>query len=229
MFFTSPMCIFCKRKTRNTIIEFRGAAVCGACFDDLPFTAQNQSFQPFGKKNEFEYLISPFFYDGDLRDAVLEYKFFGCFRYADIFADLMKRSIDAEHLKTFDMMIPVPLSKKRMTERGYNQSALIAKPLAESLNVEYREDILIRTVETKRQSGLAGLQRKTNVEGAFKSKDVSGKSIIVFDDIYTTGCTLNECAKTLKSAGADKVIGLTLSVTPKGLETFEERFIRFFK
>ncbi|MEN8240689.1 MAG: phosphoribosyltransferase family protein [Chloroflexota bacterium] len=115
-----------------------------------------------------------------------------------------------------DMIVPVPLGPKRLKERGYNQAYLLAEAYANRLAIECNQHALRRIRETRTQVGLSIVQRQQNVTGAFKaeSKEVSGKRVLLIDDILTTGATLNACAVALKQAGADRVFSLTLAHAP---------------
>jgi len=100
-----------------------------------------------------------------------------------------------------------------MNERGYNQSALIARSIAEHFNVAYSENILLKAHNTKKQSILRGAVRLDNVHNSFICEsDLSGMRVLVFDDIFTTGSTLNEAARTLKAAGASDIVGITAAI-----------------
>jgi ComF family protein len=112
-----------------------------------------------------------------------------------------------------DVITPVPLGLARLVQRGYNQSALLARPLALALGVRYYPQSLRRSRETRSQVGLSAAQRKENVIGAFEARSdlVSGRNILVVDDVTTSGATLEACAVALFDAGALKVFGLTLA------------------
>jgi len=114
-----------------------------------------------------------------------------------------------------DMIIPIPLGNKRKIERGYNQSALIAKPISEYFNIPMYEQALIRTRDTKSQVGLNYEERRINMKNAFHAdgSTCNKKSILLIDDIATTCSTLNESAKALKLAGAQKVYCFTVART----------------
>lgn len=113
------------------------------------------------------------------------------------------------------IVIPIPLSKKRTMERGYNQVALVAQEAAIQGNVILiREDILMRTTHTERQTTLARYERLANMHDVFmvaKPKEVSGKNILVLDDVVTTGATLREAKGTLLRAGAKSVTCIALA------------------
>jgi ComF family protein len=111
-----------------------------------------------------------------------------------------------------DMVIPVPLGKQRLKERGYNQVGMIAKPLAMALDVQYVPQGLARRKETRSQVGLSKNERRENVHGAFLAwAGVSGKNVLVLDDVSTTGSTLSSGAEALLSSGAVEVFALTVA------------------
>jgi ComF family protein len=112
-----------------------------------------------------------------------------------------------------DLVVPVPLGKERMKERGYNQVALVAKPLAITYQWRYAPRALTRTRETKSQVGLSAVERKENVSGAFRADEALalGATILLMDDVATTGATLAACATALLDAGARSIYGLTLA------------------
>jgi ComF family protein len=112
-----------------------------------------------------------------------------------------------------DLVVPVPLSKQRMKERGYNQAGLFAEPLAAIQGWSYSSQVLMRTRETRSQVGLSPQERKVNISGAFRAEPAlaTGKAILVVDDVVTTGATLSVCAEALVKAGAQIVYALTLA------------------
>jgi len=114
----------------------------------------------------------------------------------------------------YDLMLPVPLHIKKLRERGFNQSLLLARQLANKWTIPVDFSLLKRQKFTLSQTGLNKKEREENIRGAFvvsDKKKVTGKKIILVDDVYTTGATLNECAKTLRKAGAVEVAVLTLA------------------
>jgi competence protein ComFC len=112
-----------------------------------------------------------------------------------------------------EMMIPVPLGKNRLKERGYNQVGLVARPLAYQIGMRYEPDALWKTRETRSQVGLTISQRKENVNNAYRadSKVVTRKTILIMDDVATTGSTISACTAALLSAGAQEVYVLTIA------------------
>jgi competence protein ComFC len=112
-----------------------------------------------------------------------------------------------------EVMIPVPLGKKRLKERGYNQVGLVARPLAHLLGLRYEPDALRKTRDTHSQVGLSISQRSENVQGAYQAEAqvVRNKSILIMDDVATTGSTISACTSALLSAGAQEVYVLTIA------------------
>ncbi len=111
------------------------------------------------------------------------------------------------------LIVPVPSSQKRKKWRGYNQAEEIANHLSSYLKIKMINNILIKKKETPFQSQLNQKEREENILDSFQSKTKIKKNILLVDDVYTTGATINECAKTLKKSGAKKVIALTIART----------------
>ncbi len=118
--------------------------------------------------------------------------------------------------ESWDLIAAVPLHPARERERDYNQSSLLARSLGKSFKVPSPEKILQRVRGTQPQSKLSEGERKRNVESAFRAAPelTNGKRILLVDDLFTTGATLNQCSSSLKEAGARRVDGLTLARTP---------------
>jgi len=112
-----------------------------------------------------------------------------------------------------DMVIPVPLGRRRLQERGYNQVGLVARPLAYELELAYAPQALWKARETRSQVGLTISQRRENVSKAYQANPsvVQRKSILLMDDVATTGSTISACTEALLSAGATEVYALTIA------------------
>lgn len=110
--------------------------------------------------------------------------------------------------------MPIPIHYKRRVKRGYNQAEILASRLGEYINIPINSKCLVRQSNTKPQKDLSVSERKQNLENAFKIVDnvVKYRKVILIDDIYTTGSTIDECAKVLLSAGVDKVYYISLSI-----------------
>jgi len=112
-----------------------------------------------------------------------------------------------------NLLVPVPLGTKRLKERGYNQAGLIGWPLSLSLGIAYAPRALVRTRETRSQVGLSRAERHDNVRDAFTARPalVKDRTVLLVDDVATTGATLSSCAEALSAAGARDVFALTIS------------------
>ena len=153
-------------------------------------------------------------YDGLLREILLKFKFQEGLGYSRILQNLMFLAY-REHLHPYvpDLILPVPLHPARLQSRGYNQSLEMGRKLARNINVRIRPKGLIRLHNTPPQAGLNRKERLENLKGAFQANRevVHGKSLLLLDDIYTTGTTLTACAKTLRKAGPKEIRVLVLA------------------
>jgi len=156
-------------------------------------------------------------YDGVLKKAIKRFKFKKRKKLAGplgmLLVEYLNRHLWKNHL---DMIIPVPLHTKRLSERGFNQTELLALKITEHCHIPTVSGLLFRKRDTKPQFDLPKQQRLFNLRGAFVvrgKKLIQDKNILLLDDIYTTGATTAECTKALKAAGAKSVHILTLSRT----------------
>jgi len=153
-------------------------------------------------------------YDAESRPLVLAFKHGGRTVQLDRFAKQMSRA--GRRFADADYIVPVPLHPKRLARRSYNQAALLAKACANYMRGDYAADILSRKKDTPSQGAQTGKGRFRNVQGAFSVSEpgrnkIKNKSLILIDDVFTTGATLESCARTLKRAGANKVYVLSLA------------------
>ncbi len=158
---------------------------------------------------------SAFKYDNESRKLVLSFKHGGRQEGLPVFAQHMKRA-GRSLFDGCDALIPVPLHPSRLRARRYNQSLILARALSKPTGIDVAPDILARTKPTSSQGGKSYSGRKRNVAGAFAvrpaaKEGVKGKAFILIDDVYTTGSTLEACAKTLKRAGAARIDTITLA------------------
>lgn len=167
------------------------------------------------EKVYYDYKIRILKYENIVREKIIEYKFnektYLCKTLEKI---ILNEEKIYSFLKKYDIIIPVPLHKEKKAKRGYNQTELIAKELAKDLQIEIDNKNLKKVINTETQSTLTKAQRKENVKNAFmvqNAKYIENKRVILFDDIYTTGSTLNECSKILKKAKAKEIAILTIA------------------
>jgi ComF family protein len=156
---------------------------------------------------------APFRFEGTIRSAVHQLKYRNLRAIAIPLAIMMAEYLDDNPIQ-YDTIIPVPLHNKRLRERGYNQSELLAMEIGRGTGVPVEKDLLTRHRQTSAQAMTKSIQeRHANLAGAFtcKSENISGKKVLLIDDVATSGATLDACAKALKSAGAVSVWGLTLA------------------
>lgn len=128
-----------------------------------------------------------------------------------LMVDFANKNINAHEI---DLIVPVPLHPKKLRERQFNQSEVLASYLAKRLDKKIVKDKVKRIKYTMPQTELKRDERIKNVDGAFLAKDghdLKGKTILLIDDVFTTGATLHECAKALKNAGAKKVVAFALA------------------
>lgn len=154
-------------------------------------------------------------YNGDFRKEILEYKFFDkSYMYKTFAKIILNNKKTYEILKSYDIIIAVPIHKKRKNIRGYNQSELIAKEIAKGVQgLEYKT-ILKKIKNNVEQSSLNKMERLENVKNVYEiqNKDIIiNKKVILFDDIYTTGNTVNECSRILKENRAKEILVLSLA------------------
>lgn len=164
-------------------------------------------------------LAAPFLYKDEVRNAIHRFKFGDEPDLCKFFGKEMADCVAFEFGDVkFDVITCVPQTKKKHRKRGYNQSALLAKQISRELSVPFNELLLFKTRETADQHNLHGKDRLKNLKNAFSAaneEDIKGKTILLCDDIKTTGATLNECRKTLFKAGAKAVCCATIAVTPE--------------
>lgn len=156
--------------------------------------------------NEIFYIFK---YKDIIRDYIIKYKFQNKAYLYQVFSEIiLKNKKICDNLKKYDIIIPVPIGKKRKRQRGYNQSSLISKEISKNMNLIYEANCLIKQKNTIEQSRLDKNKRKENVQGVYKVLNkgkIVNKNIVLFDDVYTTGNTVNECAKVLKKSGVKSV------------------------
>ena len=196
-------CSFCHRLTR------KDAAVCPHCREKLPYTrtAAVQSIPHTAG------CCSPLYYVEDVRRSLLRYKFGGITMYAEVYGEFMAKAIDDNHIFC-DSITWVPLSRRRLRSRGYDQARLLAEDLAERMMLPCVPTLRKRR-HTRAQSATGNAEkRRRNIKNAYEAIDakaIQGKRLLLVDDIVTTGATLSECASVLRKAGAAEIFAVTVA------------------
>ena len=154
-------------------------------------------------------------YEGIVRNLIIDYKFKDKSYLCELFANcILSDGEVCKIIKKYDIILPVPLHKKRFKERGYNQSKLISDILAQKLGVQTFDDVLVKIKNTLPQGKNLLHDRRKAIKGAFCVENpdkIRGKNVLIFDDIYTTGNTANECKKIIEESGAKSVEILTIA------------------
>jgi ComF family protein len=205
----------------------QGELLCPRCLEDLPLLDDLRcprcaSDAPAGhvcapcrsEAPHFDQTIASFRYDFPVDRMIKALKY----GHQLIIAPWLGKTL-AQHpslqLAGIDLVIALPLHPERMRQRGFNQSIEIARPISQQLGRPLLFDALLRTKATQPQAGLSFKERHSNVRGAFECRvDLSGRNILLVDDVMTTGATLNECARVLKLHGAGRV---TVAVAARAL------------
>ena len=189
--------------------KLNAKSICNRCKIKLEkeFEYKTDNYSENSEKNFTEHHYF-FKYKDLIRSQLISYKFQEKpYIYKTISSFLENKQKNFEKLKKYDIIVIVPISQKRHKERGYNQSELIAKEISKIISVKIQKNILYKIKNTVPQSTLNKEQRQQNVEKVYKVKNIEkikNKKILIFDDIYTTGNTVNECAKVLVEAGLKK-------------------------
>ena len=198
-----PKCAFCRKLVSD------GRMLCPDCESRLPAPGKEMQSQ---KISGLAVCLSPLYYTGDVRQSLHRYKFQGAAAYYRIYAELMSACM-REHGLTPDLVTWVPLSRKRLRRRGYDQARLLAMEVARLQGLPC-EQTLEKIRNNPAHSGVE--QRQKNVLGVYRPvTGFAGEHVLLIDDIVTTGSTLSEAAKVLLNAGAGEVSALTLARTDR--------------
>ena len=206
-----PRCPFC-----DHLLTRDEPFLCARCQKELPWTMGEQGRR---KGEFFSVCAAPLWYQGLVRESHHRYKFSGTRCYAKPYAKLMAQCVQDRLDGPFDTLTWVPLSKRRLRRRGYDQARLLAEELAAHLGM-CAEPLLVKARDTKAQSTLSGAsERRANVLGVYSLRpdvNVDEKRVLLVDDVTTTGATLAECARVLRTAGAAEVVCVTLAMAGAG-------------
>ncbi len=208
--FLPKKCIYCG-KTLDYNAEY---SICKGCI--APALTKEKPKRDFDEKH-YDSCLCATYYEKNIRYSMIKFKFKGITKLADTFSYMLLIKIKEDwRFLTADFIACVPLSEKRFKQRGYNQSHLIAEKVSKEINIPYLQDLIIKVKDIPRLSKMTLAQRRRIIKGVYKFNnnfDIKDKSIILIDDIFTTGSTANECAKVLKKNGAQSVFILTACET----------------
>ena len=200
-------CIICNKKINRNISN-----TCEKCSNILKYMKNEEIAINFENKF-YDKLISIFPYEGLIRNRILDFKFNNKAYFGQAFSDIILESLLNNKIRA-DYIIPVPIHKKRFFERGYNQSEIMARLIGKKLKIKFESHILKKIINSKPQSTLKHIDRERNVLNTYcinNKFDLNEKRIILIDDVYTTGATVNECSRVLKARGVKEIIVVTIS------------------
>jgi len=221
--FYPPSCCACGRSVENADI-----VLCRSCLEGIITLSEGcpRCGSPLeGKEGEciccsrldpeLELVRSVAWFMGAVPELIHRFKYQGLYRLAVFIAEFMvSHPASSEVLAPAEVLVPVPLHRWRKLRRGYNQSEKIAQELTALSGKELACDSLVRVRRTRSQTRLTPRERKLNVSGAFKVKEpakFTGRTVLLIDDVMTTGATLSACAVSLKKAGAKRILAYTFA------------------
>ena len=200
-------CISCISKTK--IIQGRKCSICGepSSGEGERICKRCQTITVY-----FTAVRSWAYFEDPLQKAIHKLKYKNDRSLGEVLAKPLI-FLQKKYSWKIDSITAIPLDAKRLKERGFNQSVYLAKPISWETGIKYNGSSVKRIKQTRSQVGLSSCERTNNMTGAFlaDSKVVGGRSILLIDDVITTGATINACAKALIEAGANQVYGLTLA------------------
>ena len=225
-----PVCMSCRKRLSllsNAKFCYKcsmsykrvGEHTCDSCGKPIPKNSDRLCVNCKLRKVYFNQSISRYIYDGCIKSAIRNMKFRNQKWIANEFGDMLLKTVREKYDDiSFDIIICIPLSNSKMYERGFNQTREIADEISKGINVPIAEKILYKKDNVKTQSGLSAKERIENVKNAYFIKHperVCDKTILLIDDVFTTGATVNECSKILKKAGALAVYVATVATTSR--------------
>jgi ComF family protein len=206
------ICCNCEKKLKRNI-----PPLCNKCSKPIDYALSDcLCTDCIVYDKSFEIAKSPFSYEGIIRDSIYSYKYYNKPYFYKLFGSCLLKYMKENDYINFDYITSVPLHRSKIRSRGYNQSELLAEYLSEKLSITYAAT-LKRTVRTTKQSQQGKDERRKNLKGAFaiksplKNKIIKNGSVLLVDDVYTTGSTVDECSKTLLNFGVSKVYVITIA------------------
>lgn len=202
------------RECRMKLLYIREPA-CKKCGSTLESEQMEYCYDCSRKQHVYEAGKAVFVHQGIIRDSLYRFKYADKRDYAGFYAaETARKYGNWIKSREIDAIVPIPLHKKRRRKRGYNQADLYANELGELLELPVLKNALVRVKNTRPQKDLSALERKNNLKKAFKCNKsiVQSKKLLVVDDIYTTGSTIDAAAGELQKAGAQKIYFASVSI-----------------
>ena len=216
-FFLPRFCFACNRK-----LETDTVVICPDCLSKIQLADKGRMDEEYKRKFYGNGIISDFKSvfvfekDKELQQIIHSLKYEKRFSIGLFLGKKLGETIKDNVLSWgIDLIIPVPLHHLKKAERGYNQSAYIAKGLSKELKISYNEGAVKRTRFTESQTTMTLKERQANIDGVFAVRNknrVKGKNILLIDDVITTGSTISECGKVLLEAGANKIYAASVAI-----------------
>jgi len=216
-FFFPPICPLCRRLINDNKI------ICEDCFEDIArLLVKEPLCLKCGKTKKhahickktflFDEIVTLFYYRDKVAKLIHFYKYNRRKKFANLLLNFLKNRV--QYLKDgYDFILSVPLHPARKRERGFDQNEVFCREISKSLDIPYVKNLIYRIRYTKPQAGLKKEKREKNIKNAFIIYgNLRGKKIILFDDVITTGATLNELSALLKEKGVEKITALTLAI-----------------
>lgn len=199
---------------------------CQGCFEELPYTGEefcrgcgNISSSCICHRNEnlFSRCYAAFYYLDSAKGGVVYLKNTKNDVFPRLFAEKIRSDIESDSYKfKADCIVPVPMSKTKLRKRGFNQAEVLADALGKQLNIPICSDALVKSISFVAQHKLSAARRKSNASHLYsvgKNIDIKDKTVIIVDDVMTTGSTINSCAEILLEMGAEKIIAAVAAST----------------
>lgn len=202
--FFPPKCVLCRE-----LLKEEEKDLCRSCRISAPWFSKRKSKPQF-----LDSFAAVWYYEDSVRSSLLRFKFGGLRAYGEPYGRMLADKVRKEYPEPFDMLVWIPVSRLRKLQRGFDQVELIADNLSRELDLEL-VCALKKIRHTRPQSRIRGIEkRKANVLGAYRVTEpekIAGKRILLLDDIVTTGATMAEAARMLKTAGAKEVHGISVA------------------
>ncbi|MBP3925612.1 MAG: ComF family protein [Clostridium sp.] len=194
-------------------LSFVSSPVCKKCGKEMETETMEYCLDCTRHKRSFAWGVSLLNYNEAAAHSMAAIKYKNKREYLDFYAEeTMKRCKEKLLFMEADVLVPVPVHPARRRQRGFNQAELLAQALSVELKLPVCSDVLRRTKKTEPQKDLTPSERLKNLEEAFEARAICGRTVLLVDDIYTTGSTIEACTRALLKAGAKKVCFFTLCI-----------------